>query len=208
MLKLFLSFAGGAVVGGGAAWFFTKEKYRKYYEDEVEAMHQYYEDQNKAEDFREEYDADFYNPNGDQKPPKPEKRQGSFATDYTSFYLEEPDPDADNVDPAEKESPEEDMPAERNKRLPKLIKYEDFGEDGFAQVTLYYYTDDEELVGEGETQADIIDEDEVKDLIGDALTKYGFTDEYSEERTIYVRNFNRKTDYEIIKVRGSLEDGG
>ena len=118
-------------------------------------------------------------------------RRGSFATDYTSFY---------KGDPAESEHPTEEGDTKGSKkRAPRIIKADDFGEDGFAQIYLDFYTEDKALVITDETEAKEVDE--VRDWIGNALEKYGF--ESNDEEKIYVRNFNRKEDYEILKI-GSL----
>ncbi len=94
------------------------------------------------------------------------------------------------------------------KREPKIIKAEDFGIDPmYTCETLYFYQDDgvlatdndDEIIGNNNT-----DFDEVEALIGSALDKYGFRD--NDEGAIYVRNFARNTDYEIIKIQGHHPD--
>ena len=87
-------------------------------------------------------------------------------------------------------------------KAPRIITVESF-EDEYAQfdkVTLYFYYFDGVLASEDEELIDNVD-----DVVGDALDKYGFRD--SDERYIYVRNFNLSTDYEIIKVMAAFGDG-
>lgn len=83
-----------------------------------------------------------------------------------------------------------------NNAPPKLITSEDFGSlQTFDTVSLMYYqgndtltTDDDEIV------------DDRRMMLGDCLTKYAFED--SDEKTIYVRNYELETDYEVIKIFG------
>ena len=81
---------------------------------------------------------------------------------------------------------------------PKLIKYEDYGEDGtLEQATLLYYVDNDILVTE--------DEEEIPDpaqLVGDCLDKFDFRNN-DDEKTIFVRNSKLGFDYEITKVYDS-----
>lgn len=78
---------------------------------------------------------------------------------------------------------------------PKLIKYEDYGEDStLTQATLLYFVDNDILTTE--------DEEEVDDptaLVGNCLDKFGFKTN-DDEKTIFVRNSKLGFDYEIIKV--------
>ena len=85
---------------------------------------------------------------------------------------------------------------------PKLIKYEEWGEDHtLERATLYYYVDNDILTTE--------DEEEIPDpvqLVGNCLDKFGFRT--SDEDTIFVRNSKLGFDYEIIKVHDSYSPGG
>lgn len=183
-LKGILIFTGGAVVGAIGSWYYCKRTYERILEERETELEKL---------IRAEYgDVDaFVETDEDEETSVPADetgRRGSFATDYTSFYKE---------DPAESEHPSEDgEKSGGKKRAPRIIKADDFGEDGFAQIYLDFYTEDKALVITDETEAKEVDE--VRDWIGDALEKYGF--ESNDEDKIYVRNFNRKEDYEILKV--------
>lgn len=215
-LKYALIFLAGAGVGAGVSAFFFKKKYvevLKKSDEELKKMDEYYRKElDKAYKTTSDEAEDDISTEAEErlhelekgiddllKVKKPEKRQGSFATDYTSYYHTE--------DPAESEHPreEEEKPV-RESQPPKLIRAAMFGQDGYSTRVLYYYTDDDTLIPEGGTYDDIVDTDEVADSIGNALIKYGFADVNNLEREIFVRNFDRKCDYHIIKVVGSLSE--
>lgn len=216
-LKYALIFLAGAGVGAGVSAFFFKKKYvevLKKSDEELKKMDEYYQNElNKAYGATEKEPEDDISPETKERlrrvekgiddllkeQKKPEKRQGSFATDYTSYYHTE--------DPAESEHPrEEEEPVKHEPQPPKLIRAAMFGQDGYSTRVLYYYTEDDTLIPEGGTYDDIVDTDEVADSIGNALIKYGFADVNNLEREIFVRNFDRKCDYHIIKVVGSLSE--
>ena len=228
-LKYALIFLAGAGVGAGVSAFFFKKKYvevLKKSDEELKKMDEYYQKEldkaykttsddteddisPEAEERLHELEKgigeffkaqnEYYQAAIEKKQKKPEKRQGSFATDYTSYYHTE--------DPAESEHPrEEEEPVKHEPQPPKLIRAAMFGQDGYSTRVLYYYTEDETLIPEGGTYDDIVDTDEVADSIGNALIKYGFADVNNLEREIFVRNFDRKCDYHIIKVVGSLSE--
>ena len=84
---------------------------------------------------------------------------------------------------------------ERERRQkPKIIKYEDFGEDpAYDMVPLVYYVNEEVLVNDDDgTEIDDWDMS-----VGDCLDKYGFR--HNNEQIIYVRNFFKGIDYSITK---------
>lgn len=94
---------------------------------------------------------------------------------------------------------EEFMKSHKND-APRLIKVSQVGElDWFGMSTLLYYEGDNTLVIED--SEDVIPEDEVRNYVGDCLTKYGFT--INDEAIVYVRNFQREMDYEVIKIHES-----
>jgi hypothetical protein len=216
-LKYALIFLAGAGVGAGVSAFFFKKKYvevLKKSDEELKKMDEYYQNElDKAYKTTSDDTEDDISPETKERlrkvekgidellkeQKKPEKRQGSFATDYTSYYHTE--------DPAESEHPrEEEEPVKHESQPPKLIRAAMFGQDGYSTRVLYYYTEDDTLIPEGGTYDDIVDTDEVADSIGNALIKYGFADVNNLEREIFVRNFDRKCDYHIIKVVGSLSE--
>ena len=142
-------------------------------------------------------------------------RKAEVVVDYSGYskVVKEYTADEDD-DPAESESPSDDIPedvenyldgkrdSETPRREPRLIKYEDFGElPYYDKITLLYYMDDEVVTTEDD---EIIPNPE--ELLGDALTKFGFNK--NDERVIFVRNEKRNTDYEIDKVFAAYSKEG
>jgi hypothetical protein len=86
------------------------------------------------------------------------------------------------------------------KEPPKLISAEEFSENNLMdKETLYFYFGDGVL-----TTADDEIVDDPENLVGDALTKYGFNT--NDEKVIYVRNVRIDTDFEIQKVDSLYSD--
>lgn len=101
-------------------------------------------------------------------------------------------------DAAADEEPAEEMVTIEHKknsnRKPKIISASDAAAlpEHIEQETLYFYMYDDVLTDEDEN--DIADPEY---LVGDALTKYGFSE--NDEKIIYVRNYALDTVYEIQK---------
>ena len=171
-LKNILIFAGGTIVGVIAGWYCCDRHYKKILEE--------YDEDNYDEAFEDDFDEENIETG------TPEELEN---IDYAKCYKK--------ADPAEQEHPNEDEGKAKGKgRPPKLISAEKFGEDGFTEVFLDFYTEDQALVIADETEAKEIDE--ARDWIGNALEKYGFAT--NAEPKIYVRNYDRKCDYQILKV--------
>lgn len=147
------------------------------------------------------------------------KRNWDVTTNYANMYRSSK---ADGEDPAESEHPEDDDPEEvaeertrddekveeahelhqRTKfKDPKIISVEDLGDlpAHVEQLTLYYYTEDGQMVTEND---ELVDDPSL--FIGDALNKYGFTD--NDEKRIFVMNYSQDTVYEVEKIFGSFGD--
>lgn len=134
-------------------------------------------------------------------------------TFHDKSSIKEPEPrDVESLHPMDSDEDEEiiigeeeqnyiqgyDMSCEHDRNRgdkPKLIKYEDYGEDHtLTQSTLLYFVDNDILTTE--------DEEEIDDptaLVGNCLDKFGFKSN-DDEKTIFVRNSKLGFDYEIIKV--------
>lgn len=214
MIKQILIFAVGAAAGFLGGGFVVKRKYEALLAERDKAlqdMDAYYYEKLYGTKGEEGVEEPAVEESKEETPKKvsssiiPEKRKGSFATPYDKMYGAKTT-DAE-VDPAETEHPDDgEIVREKAKRNPKVITAGAFGTMGYSTRVLYYYTEDDDLVPEGENFGEVIDTDEVKDMIGNALIKYGFADEGNTERDIFVRNENRKTDYHIIKIYGSLSE--
>lgn len=115
--------------------------------------------------------------------------------DPLAEHPEEPDEETDILE----ENPIRQEPKEdESMKEPRLISEDKFDEDdSYEKETLYYYDDDDVLTDEEEHEVD----NELY-LVGDALDKYDFRN--SDERVIHVRNYELKTDYEVVKVYASF----
>ena len=84
----------------------------------------------------------------------------------------------------------------RRTERPKIIKEEDYGNDGtLSQETLMYFAGNDILVTE--------DDEEIHDIplvVGDCLDKFDFR--HNNEKRIFVRNYKLGKDYEITKIPG------
>ena len=217
-LKDALIFVGGLGTGVLASYIFIKRKFEIISEEEIESVRNLY-----AERFPEEFSNgaghkkdetdipdEYYVTNTDISSQERTRQKGPRKTiDYTSYY------NAGN-DIAESEHPEDDeydrnyvdgeRETERRSKAkdPKIIKAGDFGsEAGYDEQTLLYYTVNRVLATEEDEILAENDFSEVEDILGNALTKYGF--DTSDEEKLYVRNEKRGCDYQIIKVRDKFD---
>ena len=206
------TFAGGLLAGYFAGKYVSWCRYEEILAKDLTDMEKYYEGKHPEKDPR---------PNGYLQS-KEEKVNGQKIVTMGGDY-KKPNPVdyASMYDPAQSEHPEEDTEDIRDdddaseyinnefkankKRAPKMIKAAEFGtEDGFSTQTLLYYTENERLtIHEQEGNVDdMIYDDELEDYVGDALVKFGFTQ--NDEERIYVRNYAMATDFEIVKVFGAF----
>ena len=219
MMKGVIIFLSGAAVGGLTATLITryvlKKKYHDQSEEKIKAMKEYVEFLRSKDEAGELCENLAYTSKNGEEVVKPEetseeKQPERFHADskvkyvdYTSYYdkSEEEHPLDDDEEDEQKamEKAEKANNEMNSKARPKVIKATDFDDPEYEhhdKVTLYYYTEDETLTTEDN---EIIDD--VPALLGDALTKYGFTT--NDDQVIFVRNYQRGADYEIAKVFGA-----
>lgn len=167
-----LYFLLGVGVGAAGAYFYLKDKYEKYTQEEIESVKQAYKEKSGIANAEPEKEEEQ-----EEAPTSVAERiiKNNGYTDYRTKYEREPDP-------AHKPFSED----------PEIISEEDFGEmDEYEKVTLTLYAD-------GVLADDITDEivDRPEEKVGtdylDRLTKDG-------EDAVFVRNDIEKTDYEIVK---------
>lgn len=150
------------------------------------------------------------------------KKNYEGTTNYASMYkgdnaAEEEHPvDSDEDEPGDEyfedsEESEDDilkeaevnatLEHEKNKnKPPKIISYDAVTElpEYIEQCDLFYYTGDDVLANEAEEELD------PETFVGDALWKYGFSD--NDEHEIYVMNYALDTCYCVMKVNGAFAD--
>lgn len=219
-MKDFLVFTVGMGVGGAVTYLFIKEEFKQMAEEEIESMHDYYQ----------ERINDVKNRRGkvSEKPPletlvEDSKKVMSIYKKYDKMFREaeedcdeEDDEDYEEDDIDEEEltaAPTDDPPEEpyydnldKFKKIdkynnPYIISLDEFNEDmEYDKISLGYYQIDDILVDEGE---EVITD--VSYVVGDeALTSFGVM---SDDRDIvYIRNERLAIDYEIVRMNKSYRE--
>lgn len=166
-----LYFLLGVGVGAAGAYFYLKNRFEQYAQEEIDSVKETYKA--KQEPAEEKVEIKHVKPDLKDLFPSDIVKKVEEYKDYHT-KVEKPD------DPAHKPFSEE----------PEIISEEDFGEiDEYEKLTLTYYSDGilaEELSDEIVENAD--------ELVG---TDY--IQELEESDAVYVRNDIEKTDYEIVK---------
>lgn len=134
-----------------------------------------------------------------------------ITTDYAKIYrkynksteessIEEEDPEEDEEEESEDERINSDY-KENKDRAPKIISENSLGDlpEYYETKCLYYYTEDEVLTDDEDNP---IEDPEY--ILGNCLTKYGFTDPENEEMSIFVQNFGSSTVYEVQKLTAAF----
>lgn len=218
MLKEVLLFGGGLAVGALAGFlgakFYYKEKMETEISEEIKEVTRVYSEKMKEKGVTE---GDKVGESSTEKEDEsenkiPEDTPGgkNQKVSYTSYSSNGVDTPSDMIVKPKKTINEEFEEDERENFLkgleaserhererrqkPKIIKYEDFGEDpAYDTVPLVYYVNEEVLVNDDDgTEIDDWDMS-----VGDCLDKYGFR--HNNEQIIYVRNFFKGIDYSITK---------
>lgn len=205
-MKASSAFVTGIVIGAaagivaGAAY--MKRKIEEVIEDRI--------DEEVAEfiqDFNAKMEEDDISEEKDQEDEDDDTPYNSLH-EYTQKSYNKPDPTKIFRDPlAEHEHPQEpdeesdileENPLKKQEddsmKDPKLISEDKYDEDdSFEKSMLYYYQDDDVLTDEEEHEIanDI-------EIVGETLDKYDFRN--NDEQVIHVRNYEQKTDYEVVKV--------
>lgn len=220
-IKIGVALVAGAALGAFGGYSVAKQKYEAKAEEEIEAIRNFYlkrEDRQKKAVEGAKKALDEYSQ--ESLPNKTEFDASTIKTRHTDYagysrtseeiaealkQYEHPEEDDAYEEPDSEEArelfeTEQLNEARKNAPDPKIIKMEDYGEgDDIEESVLFYYSGDDTLVTEDD---EIVDDPYA--LIGDALVKYDF--KHSRETSIFVRNFKRGVDYEIIKYDGTYSD--
>ena len=194
MIRLILAFAAGVAAGCVGTYFYTKKKCEDYIEAEAEELRQYYR---KVAEKKEKKGDILY------------KSIVEGVKEYTS----EDNTKEFEKKMAEAEHPEEDEGLLSDKEYaerriselnedtndaPKIITQDDYESyHTYDKEELLYYVEDDILTDEYGTLVD-----DRHRLLGEAFIKSGFCE--NSDKTIYIRNGNVSSDYEITKVYGSF----
>lgn len=219
-LKSIAIFLTGFIAGMSVPYKFFKNKYREEKEFEIESVIAYKDDEIRElkirlGDIKETDDAPIKKEEKTEEDPTAHRQDFSVKssleldslrvsrenfTDY-SLYSKQ----AYEAGAAEKEYPKEDDDAEKADEYtqsPIEIDYAEYEANRFySKIELTYYVLDDQMVRE---EFDSTEEDEFisdqEEAFGDVLIKSGFKD--NDVNTIYIRNFQTSTDYNIKKVFG------
>lgn len=177
-LLYFVTFAVGAAIGSAATWQYVKTKYEQIAQEEIDQVREYYNNK-KNSDKRsvtiEEVDKTIEE--ADSK--EVEKYKEVVDKVNYSAYSQSENKEVKNMD------------------RPYVISPQDFDENDYEVVTLYYF-DDGYL-----TDADEILIDDIESMVTyDALTHFG---EY-EDDSVYVRDDEKEIDYEILRDNRNYAD--
>lgn len=171
--KLFI-FTAGAAIGSVVTWKIVKTKYEQIAQEEIESVRELYYG---SQDAGEERDSDTESDDEDPDESLDEADYDEYEdliksagyVQYQKDKMEEKEEEDEMIDPY-------------------VIIPEEFDENGYETVTLYYFEDGVVT----DVSYEVIDN--VDELIGeDSLNHFG---EY-EKDTVFVRNDNLETDFEI-----------
>ena len=184
MNKIFI-FTLGAAVGSVVTWKLVKDKYARIAQEEIDSVKEVFSRRNKPEEPVEEKDEE----------PVP---TSEAVAEYKSIINNCGFSKGRRVNTNCGYSVVERVETMYDK--PYVIEPEIFGEDpDYETISLTYYADGV-LTDENNC---IIDPGEIESLIGEeSLDHFG---EY-EDDSVFVRNEERKTDYEILAVPGNYDD--
>ncbi len=165
-------FATGAAIGSVITWKLVKDKYARYAHEEIEAVREVYMSHNQTE----------------TNEPESEVTEKPVVSEPIQKFSEQDRIDYANI--ASLYNHEKGVPAPMNR--PYVISPDEFDENGYQTISLTYYADgviEDDFL-------DVWDEDEIDRKIGlDSLNHFG---EY-EEDSVFVRNDDEETDYEILR---------
>lgn len=175
-----LGFLTGIILGGTAAWYYSKEKYAFIAEQEIASVKEAYAKREQQEKPAKPAAPTMLSPGKTGDKPNlveyAKRVQGEGYTEYSTTV-------------AAKAAPEETMKGTPGE-IPYVISPDEFGEfDGYTQVSLTYFADG---VLSDEYGAVV---DNVEEIVGDALNHFG---EY-EDDSVFVRNDAKRCDYEILQ---------
>lgn len=182
----FMLFIFGAAVGSAATWTYAKKKYELIAQEEIDSVKEVF---SKRENGNMVKEAEFNKQ--EEKPDLKEYAAKIRESNYTNYS------DTDGKSETKRETRKQD---ERDKKgyFAYVITPEEFGEfDDYEEISLSYF-DDQILADEN---LDIVDD--IEETVGiDSLTHFG---EY-EDDSVFVRNDERKCDYEILLDHRNYED--
>lgn len=178
LLSKVLIFMAGCGIGSIVTWKAIEKRYQQIAQEEIDSVKEAlgYFDLGEKEDKPEPEDEDNEDDRFD--------RDAESAKEELAHICREQGYDYNGIS---KKEGEEEMAENR----PYVISPEEFDENGYKTKTLFYYNDDVVTDDRGK----VLSESSIEKLIGkDSLTTFG---QY-ESDSVFVRNDDLKTDYEIL----------
>lgn len=172
-------FTAGAAIGSAVTWKLVKDKYARLAQEEIEAVREVYM---KHEDDISETVTE---------------EPAEVISESVPEFTEQERVDYANIANTYSNNNEKGVP--KPVKRPYVISPDEFDEIGYQTVSLTLYAD-------GVVEDDfynVLDDDEIEDKIGrDSLNHFG---EY-EEDSVFVRNDDEETDYEILRDSRNYSD--
>lgn len=177
MLNKFVIFCAGAIVGSVATWKFVETKYRRIADEEIQSVKEMY---------RRKKDTNMKNkaPDIDEEAVNDSIRQAMKIAEKEGYFSTD-----------DKKPGKEEKSMEIGK--PYIIPPEEFGECDYDTNSLTYYTD-----GVLTDEYDEVIEDAELLVGNDYMNHFG---EY-EDDSVFVRNDELESDYEILADFGPFSD--
>lgn len=182
----FVMFVLGAAVGSVATWQYTKKKYERIAQEEIDSVKEIFSKRESAAD------VEIVTPEPQTaKVSKPEEKPD--ITEYAARLEREGYTNYSNVSAGEKKEEQEAM-----EMKPYVISPEEFGEfEDYERISLSYYAD-QILADEDDEKVEDVD-----NVVGlESLTHFG---EF-EDDSVFVRNDRLKCDYEILLDQRTYSD--
>lgn len=179
LLSKVLLFVSGACVGSVVTWKLVEKKYQQIAQEEIDSVKEalgFVNEPMKEDEPEDEEDEDDEGDRFD--------RDTESAKEELANICKEQGYDYNGIS---KKEGEEEMAESK----PYVISPEEFDENGYKTKTLFYYNDDVVTDDRGK----VLSENSIEKLIGkESLTTFG---QY-ESDSVFVRNDDLKTDYEIL----------
>lgn len=182
----FVMFVLGAAVGSVATWQYTKKKYERIAQEEIDSVKEIFSKRESAAD------VEIVTPEPQTaKVGKPEEKPD--ITEYAARLEREGYTNYSNVSAGEKKEEQEAM-----EMKPYVISPEEFGEfEDYERISLSYYAD-QILADEDDEKVEDVD-----NVVGlESLIHFG---EF-EDDSVFVRNDRLKCDYEILLDQRTYSD--
>ena len=194
-----LIFAAGSAIGSAVTWVLAKKKYEEIINLEVESARTVYNDMAKAlaeRNKKEKAEMDISSKAEEIKNETYSRLYSVYEpTQVTKSYLDELKEFVESNEPFFEEG--EVVEESKRKDYPYIITPDEFGElDGYSCLSFTYYTKDKILLDDRDEPIDDPDSIVGIDNLEHPIDTY---DDYM----LYVRNDQRRCDYEIL-----LEESG